>query len=130
MGVQLNLIAARLAQAGKQLVLVYPVPEMRIDVPRTMATAQRYEGARFIPALTLDDFMHRQRHAYAVLDAVGPKMEVMRMYPHRALMNGSQLMAGSATEVYYTDDNHLSRAGVRLVGGELNAVFRSAALPP
>jgi hypothetical protein len=105
-----------LAEAGKRVILVYPIPEAGWDVPRYLAKA-RQRGAG-VPVLSTDAERIRVRDesAVAALDRLGSMPGLVRAYPASGLCGatvpGRCLVAFAGRPLYF-DDNHLTAEGAR-----------------
>ncbi|MFB1487937.1 MULTISPECIES: acyltransferase family protein [unclassified Thiocapsa] len=114
-----------LAAAGKRVVLVYPVPEPGVDVPRVLAEAllegQDPEGV----GQPLEQLMEDNRWVTAALDGLGAQTPLIRLHPHRILCPDGQCLFYRDGQVLYYDDNHLSVSGVRLLRPLFAPLFRS-----
>ncbi|SCW72480.1 Peptidoglycan/LPS O-acetylase OafA/YrhL, contains acyltransferase and SGNH-hydrolase domains [Sphingobium faniae] len=109
-----QLVDALLA-SGKKIVLVYPVPELGYDVPSRAArmSARGENPAAFtIPASV---YFRRQDHALAILDGLGHRPGLTRVYPEAILCpEGRCLSVLHGTPLYF-DSHHLSKPGSRLL---------------
>ncbi len=109
---QFLLAAKALLAHGKQLVLVYPVPNQSFSVPRAMANAVRlsipYEDAR----IQRIDYLNRTRAVFAVYASLGNK-NVTRVYPDRIFCRTGVCEVAQRNKPLYFDDNHLSLFGAK-----------------
>lgn len=107
---------------GKQVFLVYPVPEVGWDVPRYAAKKLMYEQGH---AVTTSYARYQRRNAttLAVFDGLGNAPNLHRIYPTDFLCNGEfgQGRCGAVLKgvpLYY-DDDHLSNAGASLLAADI-----------
>ncbi len=109
-----------LINAGKRVVLIYPIPEAGWRVPGELA-ARRSRGD-FSP-LTTSYHRYRERNAgvFAAFDAIPNSPNLVRVYPDRVLCNTrhpGRCETHDGDILYYVDDDHMSRDGARLVVAE------------
>ncbi len=112
-----------LTQAGKQVILLYPIPTMGRQVPQDMARALRH-GESFPPEwVTLD--AHRQFHARALqlLRQLEKACPVTAVHPEDILQKDGHLPYRSGGLSLYEDNSHLSGEGARhLLPGVLKSI--------
>jgi hypothetical protein len=117
-----------LTQAGKQVILLYPIPTMGRQVPQDMARALRH-GESFPPEwVTLD--AHRQFHARALqlLGQLEKACAVTAVHPEEILQEDGHLPYRSGGLALYEDNSHLSGEGARqLLPGVLKSITPKAA---
>lgn len=120
-------VVARLRRAGKRVVLVGPVPEFGVDVPRALALLAARGQAPEELVVTEEAFLARQGRVLALLDAhAGPG--VLRVNPHELLrLPGPgparyRAMADGDATLYF-DDDHLSLTGARFVAPAFAPLF-------
>jgi len=112
----LRQLVGKLLAAGKSVVIVYPIPEVGYDVPFTLARLEQRHAdiSQFI--LPLDVYLDRQKRAFDILDAVGSHPRLRRVYPHKALCTVDGVcLTNLSGRALYTDSNHLSQAGARML---------------
>ncbi|MEP7221491.1 MAG: acyltransferase family protein [Novosphingobium sp.] len=128
--------------AGKRVVLVYPVPEMGWSVPDQIAKS--YMATRTLrPAdasVSQARFLMRNRDAIAALDAIGEHPGLIRIRPDALLCNTflpGRCAAMAGGQPLYVDSDHLSDTGSAMVVGQVMAAVnappapaRFRALPP
>lgn len=111
-----------LAKAGHRLIIVYPVPEMGWDVPakvhevtKGMNEAQQKEWLSE-PHFSISRKVYEERTKgmRAPLDAVQGD-NVIRVYPDQLFCDEDRCYAHNEEFVYYSDGDHLSQDGARLV---------------
>jgi hypothetical protein len=106
--------------AGHTVVLVYPVPEMGWQVPRQLAKAHYLNGklAAQDASISHAAFKARSTPAMAALESLGSHDRLIRVAPETILCNTfatSRCVAHRDGVALYSDDDHLSNAGARLV---------------
>ena len=103
----------RLRKMGLKVIIIYPVPEIGIHVPDALA---RHVPSGNLP-LTLDRNLHDARQApLAPLKEVAENdIGILEINPVNIFCNKNACQTHSDEEVYYTDRDHLSRAGTELL---------------
>jgi peptidoglycan/LPS O-acetylase OafA/YrhL len=123
-----------LLATGRDIVVVYPVPEVGWDVPHL--NFKRYLADGHVPreiSTAAATYRLRQSFAEAALDAAGPRAGLHVVRP-AALLCDAQLQGRCIAQAggvpLYFDDNHLSDAGARLVVAEMMRVLAPQPAPP
>jgi peptidoglycan/LPS O-acetylase OafA/YrhL len=112
-----------LTDAGKSVVLVYPIPETGYDVPKVAARmiAHGEDPTKFVrPA---DYYRRREHFIIATLDALGPADKITRIRPADLFCNQQDCSVFKDGVPLYRDDNHLSGPGALMVAHLLDPVF-------
>jgi peptidoglycan/LPS O-acetylase OafA/YrhL len=126
---QLDATVDRLTAAGKNVVLVYPVPEIGFNVTtaagRLLATGR--DPARL--SVSAAAFHQREDMIFAMLDRIGGSGKILRVYPHRRLCDQVKCIVVANGLPLYLDDDHLSVAGADYVRPELEPIFAEEGLP-
>ncbi|SFU33842.1 acyltransferase family protein [Halomonas korlensis] len=109
----------KLVNDGKQVVLIYPVPEVGWNVPYLLAKEKLYGIERTSPLSTsYDVFKERAASAYQQLSKVAPHDGLLKIEPAR-LFCDTYLPGRCATQVeeniLYYDNNHLSQFGASVL---------------
>jgi peptidoglycan/LPS O-acetylase OafA/YrhL len=103
--------------AGKKVILVYPIPEMGWDVPRrVIRQAMRSTGGAEDLSLSYETYLKRNAEVIAAFDALGQRTGLTRIRPDRRLCNqhlAGRCLAQRDGTMLYIDDDHLSQAGAR-----------------
>jgi peptidoglycan/LPS O-acetylase OafA/YrhL len=113
--------AQELLDHGHTVVLIYPIPEVGWNVPDEIFR----RGLLQVPAWPLNDpvttstqrYFERAASSFDALDAIQGE-NVVRIYPHTLFCSetsGGRCITHSDTEIYYSDDDHLSTVGNRLL---------------
>jgi peptidoglycan/LPS O-acetylase OafA/YrhL len=114
----------RLLNAGKQVIIVYPVPEL----PRYRGRDGRLrsvsgdEGTALVSQRTAE-FLSTHEAAFRTLDAFGEPAGLIRVYPHRALCDQDYCYAARDGMGYYSDQHHLSLEGAAVVAPAFEAAL-------
>ena len=117
--------------SGKEVILVYPIPETGYDVPSTLARlAIRGENpADFTTPEAA--YIARQRFALKMLDDLGPRRGLHRIYPEQLLYRAGRCITSLDSQPLYFDSHHLSIAGTRLLVPQIrNALAQSSTAEP
>ena len=117
-------VVDELVQNGKQVVLIYPVPEPGWNVPRYIVQSHML-------GIKLEDkfngsylrFKDRNRLAYQILNNAPKSPNVIRVYPairlcNRRIPNRCVFTTQTGVPLYF-DDDHLSSTGARYALPEL-----------
>jgi hypothetical protein len=114
-----------LLDAGKDVALVYPIPETGYDIPATLARLawSGQNPARFTrPA---DYYRQRNRFMFDLFDGLGQHRQLMRIYPHEKLCGEADCIVYLNGEPLYYDDNHLSLSGAKLIAPLFEPIFKT-----
>ena len=112
-----------LKEAGKSVVLVYPIPEVGYDVPTTLAQieASGRSASEFVRSVDL--YWARQRSVSEILDRIGDGEKITRIYPHSLLCDDTECLTFAQGTPLYRDDDHLSVAGAEFIAPLFERVF-------
>jgi hypothetical protein len=114
--------------AGKRIVLVYPVPEVGWPVP-DMAAKQIFLTGKPADDISTDYGVQKKRNApaTAVLDALGDHPNILRVRPDRILcdtfIKGRCIAHLNGVPLYY-DSQHLTNAGARFIAAKIARELR------
>lgn len=106
---------AKLLEAGKTIVLVYPIPEVGYDVPNTLA--QMLWQGRNINSFTrpLSYFDQRHSFVFSLFSQLKDEEGVIQVFPHKMLCDMNECIVSYDGKPLYRDNNHLSIAGGRYI---------------
>lgn len=110
-----------LLDAGHRLVLVYPVPEMGVNVPAAIYHGRHGDSSTLL-SISYQRFLERSRDTYALYDSLGEHERLIRVKPEQILCNTmlpDRCVAHHAGVIFYSDDDHLSIAGGRLLAEQI-----------
>jgi peptidoglycan/LPS O-acetylase OafA/YrhL len=101
----------RLVNAGKTVILVYPIPETGYDIPVTLGSLalRGQDPDQF--TRPFEYFRRRQKFVFEVFDGMGDSSRIKRVYPHERLCDASRCIVSVAGRPLYQDSDHLSPAG-------------------
>jgi peptidoglycan/LPS O-acetylase OafA/YrhL len=118
---QLKQCVTQLLAAGKNVVLVYPVPEAGFNIPdylvQTMVRDQPLPSS-----IPLPSFAERQTLPLAALDGVPDHPNLIRVRPASRLLQDGMLTIQTAGRSLYSDDDHLSTAGLDYIRDVLEPI--------
>lgn len=116
-----------LTDAGKQVVVVYPIPEIGYKVPETLArlSLQGRPVAGFgLPRAAYDA---RNQPLIAQLDIITARTGALTIRPDTVLCDLALCRAYDGGAALYYDDDHLSSAGAALLGPQIDSALQSTA---
>lgn len=108
--------------AERPLWLVKPIPEMPQDVPDAMARAGM-RGKEVVVSLSVTDYMSRHAFILSVLEEA-KQCGAHLLDPLPFLCKQGLCLGAVNGQVLYSDDNHLSESGNRLLIPMFQAVFK------
>lgn len=111
-----------LLDAGKKVILIYPVPEAGWNVPDLISSRYFLAPDSVVDGMTASTdhkvFKSRNARTIEALDKAGSGDNLVRIFPEE-LFCDSYLEGRCITQkdgvIFYRDDNHLSDAGARLL---------------
>lgn len=109
--------------AGKKLILIYPVPEAGWNVPRKMASQAFLgtdAGKTFDTSYEL--FKTRNKHAHKVLDDLGDHPNIIRISPEGIFCDTvvqGRCVVDIGGHPLYADDDHLNNFGAKFIIDEV-----------
>lgn len=111
----LRRLLAALRDAGKQVIIIGPVPEIGWDVPKWLAmrrlAMQRGVETQEDIAPTYGEFLARQGFVIRTLNALATEYGAKLIFPHEVLCTHDACRIESLRRPLYIDDDHLSRSG-------------------
>ncbi|WP_162566340.1 acyltransferase family protein [Variovorax sp. SRS16] len=112
-GKRLTDTACQLAKE-RRVFLVRPIPEMGIDVPKSMSRAMALGKAKDI-FVTVDDYRARHAVVWAAQDAAREHCGVKILDPLPYLCRDGRCAGALRGRPIYSDDNHLNEFGNKLL---------------
>lgn len=110
-----------LQKRGKNVVIVYPVPEAGWDVPKTLRKLSM-RGIGTPLTTSYETYRRRNERVIRAFDAVPDGPQTLRVFPDKVFCNtfiASRCATHWGSVVFYSDDDHLSVAGADLVSQEI-----------
>jgi len=120
---QLKITVDRLRDAGKTVVMVYPVPEAGFPAPAVIGrllASGRDPASQNTPFAA---FERREKDVFAILDRTGAEGGVIRVYPHKFLCDRERCLVYDGGAILYRDTTHLTEAGAALVAPAFAPIF-------
>ena len=118
-----------MAEKGRPVFVLQPVPEIGIDVPRVLSRQLMFQGETSDINLLQSDYTQRQEIVQSILQEARADCGVQLLDPVPYLCKNGQC-AGSENGVpLYTDDNHLSQTGSAKLLPLFIPTFNSTAAP-
>jgi hypothetical protein len=112
-----------LLDAGKRVVLIYPVPVAEKNVPDFLARLLIAKKP-LVDSIPMPSFEGKNRSVMNTFDGLPQHPNLIRIKPHQRLIRNNQMMLMSNGEPIYIDDNHLSVTGVRYIEDLLDSAFQ------
>lgn len=113
----------KLLAAGKRVVLIYPIPEIGLNVPDYLAK-RALAGEPVVSTLPDDSFGIRGDSVLKLLDSLGPDERIVRVRPHEKLIRDGRVTVLVDGQSLFMDDDHLSTAGALYLKDTLSGIFR------
>lgn len=115
--------ACRLAQA-REVFLVRPIPEMGVDVPRSMSLSLLFGGKNSDVSVSLAAYHKRHAFIWEAQDEAVRSCGVKILDPLPFLCDGDQCWGSKDGQPLYFDDDHLNEFGNKLLIPMFRQVFR------
>lgn len=114
--------ACELAQ-NRTVYLVRPIPEMGVDVPKTLSRAMRFGKQTNDIKITLDEYHKRHSFVWQAQDKAANKCGVKILNPLPYLCDEQFCYGSRELRPLYYDDDHLSEYGNRFLIPMFDQVF-------
>jgi peptidoglycan/LPS O-acetylase OafA/YrhL len=124
--VGLDQLIDRLLTANKQIILVYPIPETGFDIPSTLALLSNRGQNPASFTTPRAEYIDRQQHALGILDGLGHRDGLTRIYPDRIFCPSQRCLTYANGAPLYFDSHHLSIPGARLMKPSLDQALDQA----
>ncbi len=109
----------QLLQAGKKVIVIYPIPEAGWDVPATQLKKLLFDRMEAEPLTTSHaSYKARNESIIATLDSIPDRENLIRVRPDKIFCDTfipGRCVTQIGNEVLYYDDDHLSNKGAQLV---------------
>lgn len=115
----------RLLDAGKQVVIVYPVPELVSWVSLASGGIHGDSNTKKSVSQPTREFLTTTEVAFDWLDGLGDRKNLVRIYPHNILCDDLNCYASRENQGYYSDSNHLSLSGAELFASLFDSILFS-----
>jgi peptidoglycan/LPS O-acetylase OafA/YrhL len=107
--------------------LVRPIPEMGVDVPNTMARALMFGKPAPQISISLEEYHARHKVVWAAQDAAAAQCGVKILDPLPYLCHDGRCWGSKDGRPIYSDDDHLSEFGNKLLVPMFKQVFATSA---
>jgi len=105
---------AALAHAGKNVIIVASVPEMKVSVPHALTRKHMFNLDTDI-RLEFSDYLQRQVHVFSEFDKMRRRYGAKIIYPHQMLCANGYCETMRDGVALYSDSNHLTEFGAKLL---------------
>jgi hypothetical protein len=113
----------RLRQAGKQVLVIDPVPIYHYPVPAALAQRSLRGGDPQAHGQTIEQYCESQARALALVDRMTTDGVARRIALSPILCGPERCRVLDGRHSLYFDDNHLSMHGAAMVAGEVQAAL-------
>lgn len=115
---------SRLLESGKEVVIIYPIPELGTNVPRLLAN-QRFKGMPLSERIPCPDFFQRNGFIINTFDSLPMNERLVRIKPHERLLNQNGVLVEVGGKPLYRDDNHIGEPGMEFIKDMLEPIFEA-----
>ncbi|SMX47285.1 acyltransferase family protein [Actibacterium lipolyticum] len=112
---------AKLMADGKQVFLIYPVPEFAHDIPRVAMRGGAVAAEHL--STPRQEHLSRSESARSALSSIVEKTGAIGLIPDRLLCDDALCHASRDGVLLYKDNDHLSENGAKLISPILGKVF-------
>jgi hypothetical protein len=120
----LGRVSAAIRAAGKELVVIGPIPEVGRHVPDCLVRRAMPFGAPSDCGVSAVEVLARERFATSEIERLSREVPSIRtFFPAEVLCERGRCRSVLNGEVLYLDDDHLTSAGARLLAGPLGAAI-------
>lgn len=113
-----------LLAAGRNVVIVSQVPEVKFNVPSSNFIALRTgRDVNDIIAPSWDEYLGRNQKVIRMFDEMQEIFDIQVIYPSDVLCNTIQCLVAIGETPLYADDNHLSLFGSEYISQIYNKIF-------
>ena len=101
-----------LAQSNSKIVIIYPIPEFKVNVPQYLFLINNLKFIDFLYKGNLQysyqEYSERTKSTYEIYDSILGK-NVFRVYPEKIICNQMQCKSYNNDTNFYSDHNHPSQ---------------------
>lgn len=108
----LNELIDLLNAQQKKVVLLYPIPEIGHHVPEIVAL-QFLDPTLHLKIPSYTDCLRHQSAVFDAFDRLPQRPGLVRLQPHKFLVENDQILISQDNTAYYSDSNHLNVHGAR-----------------
>ena len=99
-----------LNQLGKRVILLYPIPDIGVNVPQLVASKILHPQKVF-ETPSYDECLDRQEPIFRIFDRLAAQPGLLRLRPHRYFIEKEKVVFEEGRRPFYHDDHHLSLTG-------------------
>jgi len=101
-----------LAQSNSKIVIIYPIPEFKVNVPQYLFLINNLKFIDFLYKGSLrysyQEYLERTKSTYEIYDSILGK-NIFRVYPEKIICNQIQCKSYNNDTNFYSDHNHPSQ---------------------
>jgi peptidoglycan/LPS O-acetylase OafA/YrhL len=101
-----------LAQSNSKIVIIYPIPEFKVNVPQYLFLINNLKFIDFLYKGNLQysyqEYLERTKSTYEIYDSILGK-NIFRVYPEKIICNQIQCKSYNNDTNFYSDHNHPSQ---------------------
>ena len=101
-----------LAQSNSKIVIIYPIPEFKVNVPQYLFLINNLKFIDFLYKDSLQysyqEYLERTKSTYEIYDSILGK-NIFRVYPEKIICNQIQCKSYNNDTNFYSDHNHPSQ---------------------
>lgn len=112
-----------LRAAGKSVFVVYPIPEMKVDVPAALAQLRLYGLSPDIIATSAEEYGQRNRFIASLFDRLERDGKIIAIHPEKRLCDERLCPAAINWVPLYADTDHLSLPGAEQISPAFEKLF-------
>lgn len=114
-----------LLDRGLKVFLIYPTPEVGLDVPKSMAKARFLQNHDLRIDTSYELFKGRNREVLELFDHLPETPNLVKIRPDRLICNIQQGRCSTQfnNRILYADDDHLSYFGSELIAREIGKII-------
>ncbi len=117
-----------LLNLGKQVIIIYPVPEVGWHpIERAIKAERRKHPSRGEISTKHEVFKERNKSAYDTLDSLLVHPNLHRVIPEKIFCNTfikDRCVVQKDGVIYYSDDDHVNHKGAELIAFEIEKILR------
>lgn len=125
---ELGRVARALADAGKIVVLIYPLPEYKVSVPMQLARAVKRGTPASEIGMSRSAFDAQRAPYVRALNAIRADARIQMVDPATRLCTKKRCIVYAEGHALYFDDDHLSVRGVRFLAPSFARFFGATPL--
>lgn len=112
----------KLINDGHQVILIYPIPEVGVNVPNYVFNYARYKKVSDLSSIkplttSYDVYIKRSKSSFELFDSISSP-NIHRVYPHTLFCDNeikNRCITHNNEDVFYSDDDHPSDKGAAMI---------------